>query len=456
MNGTIKLWIRKEFETLRLNNQRLERRFMKTMSDLSEQPNKSIWLASGSRGNAKAVYRMLKNEDITKEKILSAHREATTGRSDEGNVLLAVQDTMSVNYAGHEKTEGMGYNCEQTLGINTHSCVLVTPEGIPMGLASQSVSTRVEAADKRESKSKKRLRPIEEKESYRWLETMNTAAQNAPSGAELIHIADREGDIYELYELAYRTGQKFVIRATHDRITTENEHIMAEIERVSPSGKMKATIPANRQKKAKEREAILTIRYSSFNVKKPQIRYNDKDMESSLSLNLVSLREENPPEGSDAVEWLLMTNLKLENANDAMRVAEYYKQRWKIERFHYILKSGCEIEKIQQRSVDSIELVILLYSIISIHIMQLTFISRQYPHMPCDLIFATNEWITLYRAANRTAVSPDIPYSISDAVRYVAQLGGFVGAPSDGPPGLKVIWLGLNALYILIAYREFI
>jgi len=426
------------------------------MSDLSEQPEKSIWLASGSRANAKAVYRMLGNEKCDKESILASHREAVAQRSEEIEVLLAVQDTMAVNYAGHRKTEGLGYNCEQTLGINVHSCLLLTTSGIPVGLLAQSVITREEAADKHLTKEEKRKRPIEEKESYRWIETMDIAVANAPKTAKLIHIADREGDIYELYAQAARTGQKFVIRAIHDRISADKEHIQEALNAALPVGRMKVTIPANRKTKTKEREALLTVRYQSFDIQKPQIRSQDTELESSLKLNLINLKEESPPEGVPSVEWLLMTNLPVGSAEDALRVAEYYKQRWKIERFHFVLKSGCEIEEIQQRSVDAIELMILLYSIISIHIMQLTYISRQFPHTPCDLIFARDEWMTLYRAANRTTQAPDKPYSMADAVNYIAKLGGSLGAKSDGPPGLKVIWLGLNALYILNAYREFI
>jgi len=454
LNGVIKQWIEKEFRTLCLKNKRLERRFMKTMSDLSEQPGKSIWLASGSRANAKAVYRMLKNEDFTKESVLTAHREASIERGAESKILLAVQDTMAVNYAGHGNTEGLGYNCEQTLGLNVHSCIMLTPDGIPLGLLAQSVVTREGPADKRLTKEQKRSKPIEEKESCRWLETMNIAAANAPKQAELVHIADREGDIYELYALAEKTDQKFVIRAIYDRINTENEHIQTTLQTVAPAGKMNVTIPANRKKRTKEREAVLTIRYHRFEIRKP--RGKTAELESSLKLSLIRLKEETPPSGEDALEWLLMTNLTVESAADAMRAAEYYRQRWKIERFHFVLKSGCEIEKIQQRSVDGIELVLLLYSIISIHIMQLTFISRNYPHMPCSFVFAKGEWTTLYRAANRTTQAPEEPYPIGDAVRYIAKLGGFSGAKSDGPPGLKVIWLGLNALYILNAFREYL
>ena len=424
------------------------------MSDLSESPEKSILLASGSRANAKAVYRMLGNEKFEKNEILGAHRNAVEVRNEE-KVLLAVQDTMSVNYGAHEKTYGLGYNCEQSLGVNVHSCLYVTPQGIPAGLASQSVGTRESPADKR-SHHEKRARRIEDKESYRWLETMTEAAKNAPQNVELIHVADREGDIYELYAQAVLTGEKFVIRAIHDRTTTTGEKTLETLWNSNKKCDVKIVIPENHKKKTKEREAVMALRFMSFEIKKPQIRSADPDVQPSLKLNLISLKEENPPEGQERIEWILMTNLELKTCGDALKAIEYYRQRWKIERFHFVLKSGCEIEKIQQRSLDGIELVILMYSIISIHIMQLTYIARSFPDTPCELIFSESEWKTLYRAANRTTLAPDNPYSMSDAVKYVAKLGGWVGAPSDGPPGLKVIWLGLNALFLLNAYREFI
>ena len=114
MNGEIKGWVSKEFETLCLKSKRLKGRFLITMSDLSEQPEKSIWLATGSRANAKAVYRMLRNEKFDKGIILSAHRDAVGLRS-QGGVLLAVQDTMAANYSTHTETAGLGYNCDKTL-----------------------------------------------------------------------------------------------------------------------------------------------------------------------------------------------------------------------------------------------------------------------------------------------------------------------------------------------------
>ena len=455
MNGEIKGWVEVEFATLKMKSTRLERRFKKVMSDMSEQPEKSIWLASGSRANAKAAYRLLANEKCEKESILRAHREAVNKRNEE-NILLAVQDTMSVNYGGHEKTENLGYNCEKkTLGINSHNCILLTPLGLPVGLVSQSISTRTEK-ETEQTAHEKQMRRIEEKESYRWLETMKTASLNAPKEAKIIHIADREGDIYELYALAEQTGESFVIRVAHERIDTEKVHIIEDVKKSPIKAKVKGAVGANHKTKMKKREAEFSIRYKSFNVKKAKKLYREKDLPPFLKLNLISVKEENAPEGIEPIEWLLMTNLAVDTVEDAVRAVDFYRQRWKIERFHFVLKSGCEIEKIQQRSLHGIELVLLMYSIIAVHIMQLTYTARTAPDTPCDVIFSEDEWKTLYRAANLTRETPDEPYSIALAVRYVAKLGGFVGAKSDGEPGLKVIWIGLNKLFILNSYREFL
>jgi hypothetical protein len=198
-----------------MKSPRLEKRFKMAMSDMSDEPDKSIWLASGSRTNSKAVYRMIANPKCDKASILGAHREAVAKRNEE-NVLLAIQDTMCVNLNGHKKTDGLGYNSEKTLGVNSHNCILTTIKGTAIGLIEQSVNTREERKSEK-SDHEKRNRDIEEKESNRWLETMKTAAKNAPEGVMLIHIADREGDIYELYALAEQTGEKFVIRASKNR-----------------------------------------------------------------------------------------------------------------------------------------------------------------------------------------------------------------------------------------------
>ncbi|MCL1976879.1 MAG: hypothetical protein FWG55_02045 [Candidatus Bathyarchaeota archaeon] len=188
MTGDVSNWVEKEFETVDFGSKRLEKRFLRVMSDLAQEPEKSIWLATGSRSNAKAAYRMIGNQTFTKENILAAHQTATNTRNQD-NTLLVIQDTTAVNYATHKKMAGLGYNCEKSLGINVHSCLLVTPGGIPIGLVDQSTTTRDINSDPR-SPHEKHKRKIQDKESSRWLKTMQTAQTNAPYGTQLIHIAD--------------------------------------------------------------------------------------------------------------------------------------------------------------------------------------------------------------------------------------------------------------------------
>jgi len=439
------------------------------MSDLAQEPEKSIWLVSGSRANAKAAYRMISNKEFTKENILAAHRNATNTRNNtirnnnthnndnqnnNNNVLLAVQDTMAVNYDTHKKMVHLGYNCEKSLGINVHSCLLITPDGVTMGLVDQTINTRETNKDPH-SPHEKQKRKIQDKESGRWLQTMQTAQNNAPEGTKLVHIADREGDIYEWYHLAQSTNQSFVIRAKHDRLTPEGTHIWEEVARSKPKGQIKLLVAKNSKSQTEEREAILTLRYITTRIQRPSNR-TEPELPSELTINLVNVVEEDPPEGVTPIEWMLTTNLELASCEDALLVVDYYRQRWKIERFFYVLKSGCRIEELQQHSVDRLEIMVLLYSLISVHIMMLTYLSRLYPDLSCELVFSESEWKLLYRVAKRTSVVPERPFSMADAIGFVAVLGGFVGAPSDGPPGLKVVWMGLCKFFTLYAFCEFI
>ncbi|MDR0373491.1 MAG: transposase, partial [Nitrososphaerota archaeon] len=101
MTGDVNDWVKKEFQTVNFGSKRLEKRFLRVMSDLAQEPEKSIWLATGSRANAKAAYRMIGNEEFTKENILAAHQTATNNRNQD-NILLAIQDTTTLNYDTHK------------------------------------------------------------------------------------------------------------------------------------------------------------------------------------------------------------------------------------------------------------------------------------------------------------------------------------------------------------------
>lgn len=454
--GTVQYNIDREFAGIDFKSSRLSERFIKTMENLKSQPDKSIWLTSGSRAEAKAVYRMLGNEKLDSKEILRCHRQATIERMAEYPVILAVQDTTGVNYANHKKMEGLGYNCDKTLGINIHSCLAVTTEGLVLGVLDQTSFTRAIRKDESADHDQKKRRPIEEKESYRWLQAMENSSKDIPSGIKVIHVCDREGDMYELFEKAASTGKSFLIRIIQNRPTVDSGRVIDAVRMLKPAGCVEVFIPRDSRRSIAARNATLNISYQNVHIKKPVTKKNDKRLMDHVSMHIIYVKEQQTDDATSPVEWILATDEAISSVDDAFEKVGYYMQRWKIERFHYVLKSGCNIEKIQQRSVNKTVALILMYSVIAIIILALTYLARISPELSCAVIFDEGEWKILYCTANKTKVPPNEPYSIHDAVRYIAILGGFRGSPSDGPPGLKVIWIGMMKLYTLLTYLDFL
>jgi hypothetical protein len=324
----------------------------------------------------------------------------------------------------------------------------------------QTGFNRAEPKNTSLTREQQKNRPIEEKESNRWLVTIENAASGIPEDTKVLHVCDREGDIYELFDKAIQSRRYFLIRIFQNRMTVENEQILDKIKKTHCKGRVKALIPRDSRHNVKERETVLQIRYAHYEIQKPQLKNKDKALLPSLKVNVIYVKEEQPPKGIEGIEWFLMTNEEVLSDEAAYEKVEYYIQRWKNrkrslrERFHYVLKSGCKIEKLQERSMERMKALILMYSVIAVYILNLTYIARINPDLPCTILFEEEEWKILYCAANRTKKAPLKPYTIKQAVDYVGWLGGPKRAPSDGPPGVKTIWTGLQKLYTLLDYRE--
>jgi hypothetical protein len=355
-----------EFAGVDFHSVRPEKRFIRTMETPVQQPDASIWEASENRAEAKAIYRMLGNERFDREEIAGAHREATIRRTAEyGGTIPAVQDTTGVNYNGHLKTEGIGYISDKTLGVNVHSCLAVTCDGLVLGVLDQSGYNREGPKDEPASHESKKVRPIEEKESFRWLESLERSTADIPEGVKVIRVCDREGDMYELFAKAQSLKEPILIRIVQNRMTVENKRIPDEIRKKRCRGKVEETIPRDSRSSMPEREAVLQLRYASYSVKRPHILNPVKELPDWIELQVIYVREERPPKGKGPIEWFLVTSEPVNTLEEAYEYVGYYMQRWKIERFHYVLKSGCVIEKLQERSIDKTTTLILMYSIIA-------------------------------------------------------------------------------------------
>jgi hypothetical protein len=448
--------IEDELSFLKIGTAHNTKRLISMMSNMIRNPGKSILSQSSSRTEAKAAYQLLNNRNLNFQEVDRIHNFKTIERIMEyGKPILLIQDTTHVNYNSQSKKEKLGMIHENVKGVKIHTCIATTTDGLTLGVLNQSNHSSDPLEDESLSKYQKKLRPIEEKESYRWIKSFRESTVLIPEDTDVTIISDREGDIYEYMIEVDSHKRYYLTRIAQNRMTIDNQKIFDAIRQEKCQGVLGAKVPRNSAKSIESREIKLEIRFSKFEIKRPDILKNNHKLPLSHTAYVIHAREIKPPTDKEPVEWFLMTNRPVNNFNQAMIQIKNYVQRWKIERFHYVLKSGgCNIEKIQARSMEVTLSLIMLYSIIAIFIMNLTYAARLTPDRPCSDFFDKEEWQFLYCMVNRPETIPDKPYSIKEAVKYIAQIGAGRRAPSDGPPGAKVVWEGLEKLYLLMQYTE--
>jgi uncharacterized protein YnzC (UPF0291/DUF896 family) len=209
-------WAQEELEGADFGDKRLTKRLIQITSDIAAQPEASVPQACGSEAATKATYRFLDNENVTPEAIRAPHREKTVKRVKDYKTVLAIQDTTSLNYAAHKATNGLGpIDGNGSNGLHVHSVLAVSSDGIPLGLVHQQVWAR--DPNEKGKKEKRKKLPIEEKESYRWLQSLEATKQAMNEDTHIITITDREGDIFELFALERPRNMDLLVRAVQDR-----------------------------------------------------------------------------------------------------------------------------------------------------------------------------------------------------------------------------------------------
>lgn len=442
-----------EFVDIKFVDQRLKTRFFKIMDAFAASPEKSTWAATGSRSAAKAAYRFFSNTDISREELLESISKATVEKMkcSDSEWILAVQDTTSVGFGDRKSIKGMGYYCStEQKGMLLHTCIAVTDQGIPLGILYQETNTRETRKDDSETKEQKKARPIEEKESFRWLKTMKEIHKRVPEDIRVLTVCDREGDFYELFSEAAHLGADFLVRIVQNRMIDDGKKIFNELRSCPAAGSMVIRMSRNPKEHIPSRNIKMDYHYKEVVIHCPK-RRKEEHLQEKLALTAVYVHES----GKKATEWFLLSTVKIKGEKDVKKVIECYAHRWKIERFHYILKSGCKIEKNQAREYERLQFLTLLYSVIAMQILNLTYLGKICPELSSEAVFDEDEWKILYCCARKTKEIPQT-YTIKEAIYDLGILGGMKGAPSDGMPGARSIWQGLEVLCALLAYRNYI
>jgi hypothetical protein len=436
-------WALTEVGAAALGDPRRTRRVATLLTDLAARPSDGIPAACAAPAATKAAYRCLANEAIVADELRAAHIAATAARLQGETTILALQDTTALDFTAHPALAGAGpLSHPAQHGVWLHSVLAATTEGVPQGLLHQQSWARdPETVGQRRTR---RQRPTAEKESQRWLDAQAATDTVIPPETQVITVADREADIYDLFALPRPPRHAVLIRATQNRCIVEEAHYLWEAVRTAPGGEVVPVLVGRRADRA-PREAYLTLRWVAVTLLPPRNRPARATL-APLPLVAILAEEPVPPPGEPPIHWLLLTSLGVHSGEEALACVRWYACRWLVERYHFALKSGCKIEALQLRRTDRLERALALYAIVAWRLLWLTYLARAAPEQPCTVALAPAEWQVLYRTRYPHAILPAQPPPLGPAVRWIARLGGFQDRTGDGAPGLKVLWRGLRRL----------
>jgi hypothetical protein len=451
-------WILAETQGANFGDERLNRRYAVILDRLSSKPSLSIPAACEGWSEAQAAYRFFANEKTTPQKILQPHYDATMERIRAQEIVIIAQDTTEGDLTRAEEKVGGPLNGSKRWGLYVHPLLALTPQRVPLGVVSARLWSRdVEDLEKSaaERRYERRHQPIQAKESYRWLEGYEKAcvvAAEAPN-TQVIAVSDSEGDIYECLQAGSQEGPRaeWIVRGCQDRALAEEAKTLWEklacravLGQLKIRVSKRAASTGDETKKRKQsragRLAQVTVRSARVLLQPPQ---RVGAQLAPVYVNVVLVREEKPPPGEEPIEWLLLTSLPIETFDEACAVIDYYSCRWEIEVFFRVLKSGCAVEELQFEHADRLEVCLAMYLIVAWRVLYVLMLGRACPRLSCAAVFSEAEWKSAYVIGRKQPV-PATPPLLGEMVRWIAELGGYLGRKGDGPPGPQTMWIGLQ------------
>jgi hypothetical protein len=396
---------------------------------------------NGLWSKTKGAYRFFDNESVTPSAILSGHKAAAAERAAGHRLILAVQDTTTLNFSSHPATQGLGLlgsHSDKTVGIFLHSTLALTPEGVALGIIDAQTWVRPPGS---RGKAKNRAKTaLEDKESAKWLKSFAAAVElgKAFPQTRVISVADREGDLYELFLKASAQPQVGALVRSKQSRRLENGQGFSwdKLAEAPAAGQFQLTVP--RKAGRPERIAKMEIRHTEAVLRPPRL----KPALGPIKVWLVEAREINSSDANPLL-WRLVTTEPVENFEQALEKVEWYKKRWLIEEFHRVLKSGCKAEKRQLETAARAEKALILDMIVAWKVLEMSRAAREEPQAPAEKQLQADE-VAVIKALSGKEQSE--PLSLREAIRQIARLGGFLGRKGDGEPGVVTLWRGWKNL----------
>ncbi len=402
------------------------------------------------RAEQAAAYRLLSNDGVTMEHILDSHFEQTVERCRAERLVLAVQDTTTLNHDGLTGTSGLddlGGGGRGSSGILAHVGVAVNAAGRPLGMFEADAD----------------FRRAEDADSVRWTDGLDRAQELARAcpDTRVISVCDREGDFWDLISRAQQTGAALLVRASRGskrRVALPSggdadlwDHVLG----TEPVGGRRIEVPAcGGPNRRKARTARLTLRCTPADLLPPK----DRAGEAPVRMIAVSAREENPPrrlatgkrrKRNGPLHWMLLTTEGEAGLDAACTALRWYELRWRIERFFHALKTGTRIEDRRLDEADDLRKCLAFDAVTAFRVWDLSLLARERPDDPASRHVAEDDIRALRAlAAHHGFKVPRGPpeMTVAGFVVLTGGLAGFHPSKRQPLPGTQKLWEGVKLL----------
>lgn len=440
-------WAKTIFGLADLGDLRRTRRLVTFATSLAQHIGLSIVKSAQSTAEVEGAYRLLRNPNVSSEAIADAGFTATATAAQEYPLLLALEDTTSINFSHHTALGCLGNTTtsKHIRGLLAHSVLLYSPDTARMvGLIDQQRWSR-EAAQYGKRHQRKEL-PYEEKESFKWQKSSELMAQRLGDvQSRVISVCDREADIWRYLDYKISHGQRFVVRAAQNRRLESVVNTLFDLpETLTQAGSHTLNVVQKGGRAA--RQAQMFVSYCRVQIKSPD--RSDK----RLSLTYICCREE----AESGACWHLLTSEKVESTAQARAIVSYYERRWLIEEYHKAWKSGgTEVEKLRMQTRDNLERMMVILAFIAVRVLALRQggLSEETQNESCERVLSPIEWKLLW-VKQEGKVLPKKAPNLKWAYLALAKLGHWYDSKRTGRAGWVVMWEGWFKLQDIVeGYR---
>ena len=437
-----------EFDGCVLNDERLEARLQLLVEVLSRDAELSLPEALGQGAQLEAAYRFFNNPRVEAPALLRAHVQATAMRMRAHRRVLAVHDTAEFVFGGQSARRGLEGD-----RFRAHFSLAVSCDGRrePLGLLAVRPWAR---AEKKAVVDTRQRRADSTRESKRWLE-QSLVVEDVVEGVELIHVEDREADIFDSLSERVRRQMHFIVRAKGQRAiavdgdrTPMLEHLRAQPRRFEREVFLSRRVASKKGGKKDHpdrdaRKTRLAIGAARVELQRPRADDADPAVEP-FEVNVVHVVEVGVRADEESVEWLLVTTEPIDSDDDIAFIVDSYRARWVVEEYFKALKTGCAYEARQLESYDALLRVLSLYSVMAWRLLWLRCIAQHTPNTAAAAVATPNE-LAVLRVQKRIGTEA----TVGDYLTAIAALGGHI--KRNGPPGWQVLWRGHRTLRLLAA-----